>query len=294
MPDAKELDLAAARQFVVFANLLVDLGDLDSAEKIYQDLAARNPAMVFSLAQFLGTHRDPDQCFAKLNEAYSPTNVSEVLSVALAVARERRDKIGDKYDADIQRWLDAGLRENPDSIALLIIQADVYDVQKKYDEATAVYRKLLARNDLVDIRRAVVLNNLSFLLALAGPGTANDVDPFALVQEATQIMGPNSDILDTRAVVLIAQQKYNQAIQDLELCVTDNPTASKYYHKALAHYKANEMCAAVEAWEKAESMGLTRDALNRMEFDQFDDMKSKIDQLRKRSVTQADTTRKAG
>ena len=26
--------------------------------------------MVFSLAQFLGQHRDPDQCFAKLNEAY--------------------------------------------------------------------------------------------------------------------------------------------------------------------------------------------------------------------------------
>jgi tetratricopeptide (TPR) repeat protein len=250
--------------------------------------------MVFGLAQFLGEHRDPDQCFAKLNEAYSPANIPEILSVALVVARQRRDKIGDKYDADIQRWLDAGLRENPDSIALLIIQADLYDVQKKYDEATTIYRKLLARTDLTGIRRAVVLNNVSFLLALAGPGTANDVDPLALVQEAAQIMGPNSDILDTRAVVLIAQQKYKQAIQDLELCVTDSPTASKYYHKALAHYKANEMSAAVEAWEKAESMGLTRDVLNRMEFDQYDDMKPKIDQLRKRSVTQADTTRKAG
>ena len=78
------------------------------------------------------------------------------------------------------------------------------------------------------------------------------------------------------------------------MCVTDNPTASKYFHKSLAHYKANEMSAAVEAWEKAESMGLSRDAINRMEIDQYDDLKSKIDQLRKRSVTQADTARKAG
>ena len=35
MPDGKELDPALAQQFAIFANLLVDLGDLDSAEKIY-------------------------------------------------------------------------------------------------------------------------------------------------------------------------------------------------------------------------------------------------------------------
>ena len=59
----------------MFANLLIELGDLDSAEKIYTDLAARNPAMVFELAKFLGQHRDPDKCFAKLNEIYKPDNI---------------------------------------------------------------------------------------------------------------------------------------------------------------------------------------------------------------------------
>ena len=60
-------------------------------------------------------------------------------------------------------------------------------------------------------------------------------DPLKLIQEATEIMGPNSDILDTRAVVLISQKQYEPAIQALELSVTDTPTASKYYHKAVAH-----------------------------------------------------------
>ena len=48
------MDPNAAQIFVVFANLLVELGDLDSAEKIYTDLAARNPAYIFDLARFLG------------------------------------------------------------------------------------------------------------------------------------------------------------------------------------------------------------------------------------------------
>ncbi len=294
IPEGKDLDPNLAQQMALYANLLVDLGDLDSAEKIYRDLAARIPALGFDYAKFLGLRRDPDQCFAKLNEIYTPANASDVLAVALAVARERRDKIGDKHDAEIQKWLDASLRENPDSIAMMIVQADLFDLQKKYEDSANVYRKLLANKDLTGIRRAVVLNNLAFLVALAGPNAAGGSDPLPLVQEAIQIMGPNAEILDTRAVVLTAQKKYKEAVQDLELAVTDNPTSSKYYHKARAHFLDNEPSKAVEAWEKAESLGLNHEALNRMEFEQFDELKAKIDQLRKKSVTQAEPPRKAG
>lgn len=294
IPEGNDLDPNLAQQLALYANLLVDLGDLDTAEKIYRELASRNPNMAFEYARFLGLRRDPDQCFAKLNELHTPANVADILAVALGVSRERRDKIGDKHDAEMQKWLDAALRENPDSIAMMIVQADLLDLQKKYDEAAKIYQKLLTNKDLSGIRRAVVLNNLAFIVALAGSSAASGGDPMPLVQEAVQIMGPNSEILDTRAVVLTAQGKFKEAVQDLELAVTDNPTASKYYHKARAHFLANEPSKAVEAWEKAESMGLNHEALNRMEFEQFDELKSKIDQLRKKSVTQAEPLRKAG
>ena len=294
LPDTKEVDLAQAQSFKMFADLLIELGDLDTAEKIYADLANRNPVMALEYAKFLGQHRDADKCFAKLEELYKPANITDILNVAMAVVRDKRDKIGDKYDAQIQHWLDAGLRENPDSIPLLVVQADLYDLQKKYQDSASVYRKMLARDDLVGLRRAIVLNNLAFLLALDTTAKAGGDDPMKLVQEAAQIMGPNSDILDTRAVVLISQKQYKQAIQDLELSVTDNPTASKYFHKAVAHLGANENRAALEAWQKAEALGLSREALNRMEFEQYDQMKAKVDQIRKPSVTQAEPARKAG
>jgi tetratricopeptide (TPR) repeat protein len=292
--ETKQLAPQQVQMLSMLANLLVEVQDLDTAERIYRELAKRDPNQITSLALFLGRHRDVDQCFAALNEVYTPQRAPEFLQVATSVVRQRRDQVGDKFDEQIQRWLDAGLRENPDSISLGMVQADLFDLQKRYQEAAAVYRKLLDRQDLTGLRRAVVLNNLAFLVALAGPSAASDLDSLKLVEDAAQIMGPNSDILDTRAVVFVSRQKYKQAIHDLELAVTDNPDAAKYFHKANAHFSAGENTAAVEAWEKAEELGLTRDSLNRMEHDRYEELKTKITQLRGASVTRAEPRRKAG
>ena len=56
-----------------------------------------------------------------------------------------RDEVGDKYYSQIQGWLDRGLLENPDSVPLLMLQADFADAEKKYDESADIYKKLLAR-----------------------------------------------------------------------------------------------------------------------------------------------------
>jgi cellulose synthase operon protein C len=293
LDNVKELDNNQAAGLEMMAKLLTELGDLDSAEKIYTDLAARNHNAVFKLAEFYGLHRDPEKCFAKLNELYKPAEVNDIVSVALSILQQRRDKIGDKYDSVVQRWLDAGLRENPDSINLQYAQAQMLDLQKKYKESADVYRKLVARTDLDDFRKAIFLNNLAFLLALDTSAKTGTDDPLKMVQNAADIMGPNSAILDTRAVVLSAQKDYKGAIRDLELSVTDDPTASKYYHKAVAHLGAGENQNAIKAWEKAESLGLDRNALNPLEFEQYEDMKGKIDQLRQRSVTQAEPRKAA-
>jgi tetratricopeptide (TPR) repeat protein len=290
----QELDPATKQTAAMFASLLSDLKDYESAEKIYRSLAARDPRLSYELAKFIGLHRSPDECFAKLTELYTPEKIPETLDVATNVVRERRDKVGDKYDAQIQRWLDAGLRENPDSVSLLAIQADLYDVQKRYEDSAKLYRKVLDQKNLVGPRRAVVINNLAFLLALADKSTASDVDPLKLVSEAADILGPSSDILDTRAVVYISREQFREAVADLELAVTDNPTASKYFHLAQAHLGANESRAAVEAWEKAEGLSLTRESLNRMEYDRYEKVKAEIAKIRGPSVTKSDSIRKAG
>ncbi len=269
------------------ANLLADVGNLDDAERIYRALASRDANHALALAVFLGKHRDVEQSFQQLQSMYTPELCRPIIQAASTVVNGRRDEVGDKYDAQIQSWLDSALRENPDSIAVLLLQSDLYEMEQDYDAAADIYRRLLSRNDLTGLRRAVVLNNLSFLTALSG-GDSAGADALELVQEAAQIMGPTTDILDTRAVAYIASGDYDKAVADMELSVLDNPTPSKYFHQALALMLAGQKRAAVDAWEKmessaeaeAEDLASPRDALNHIEYDRYDDLKAQIDQLR--------------
>jgi tetratricopeptide (TPR) repeat protein len=294
--DVKKLTDQEAEFLAFLAALFVELDDLDSAEQIYRQLAERDPKLRLALAEFLGSHRDVGACFNLLTELHSPERVNDVLTVGINTLRARRDDVGDKYDAQLEQWLTRALDENPDSISLQMLRADFFDVQKKYDEAAAIWRKLRSRPDLEGFRRAIVLNNLSFVMALAGSAGAADLDPLKLVQEAEQILGPNADILDTKAVVLIQRKQYREAIDELKLSITDKPTGAKYFHMAVAHLGAGENRAALQAWDQAEAQGLTRDELNQLEHSRYDQVKAKIEQLRagNSSVSQSEPVRRAG
>jgi tetratricopeptide (TPR) repeat protein len=285
--DEKQIPLM---EFV--ASLLVSLGDLDNAEKVYRLIVARDPNKTLALVDFLGTHRDVAQSMNMLESVYKPDVTEPITRVAIAVIRARRDEIGEKYDSQVQSWLDRGLLENPDSIPLLMLLAEFADVEKNYDEAAEIYKKLLTRDDVTGITRAIVLNNLAFLVALAGNEAEAGVDPLKLVQEAAQILGPTADILDTEAVVYIAKEDYQKAIRDLENSLTDNPTAAKYFHKAVAHLGVGENTAAIKAWDDAHKLHKdVRSTLNRMEFENYDHTKAKIEQIRSQSQS---LTRAAG
>jgi tetratricopeptide (TPR) repeat protein len=176
--------------------------------------------------------------------------------------------------------LDRALREDPDSTQLLILQGEMYDLQQRYEDAIGVYQKLLANSSLKGDERAIVLNNLSFMVALLGDKVHTDVDSLKSVQEAVDILGPTSAILDTRAVVYTALGNYNRAIEDLELSISDDPTAAKYFHKAIAHLGAGQNQAALQAWDKALELGLSTQELDPMDRSRFDTVKSTIEQLR--------------
>jgi tetratricopeptide (TPR) repeat protein len=274
-----EISPQLERAVRLFGGLFTELNDLESAETLFRALAARDSTKSYSLAMFLGMHRSVDQCFELLEQIYQPDRVTDILGVALSVVRDKRDQVGEKFDPIVQGWLDRGLLANPESITLLMLQADLYDIQKRYDEAADVYRKLLDRGELTGPRRAVVLNNLSFLASLQG-SAARNLDPLKLANEAAEILGPNSDILDTRAVAYSAKGQFSQAIQDLNDAVTDNPTPAKYFHLVEALLGAGEKQAAVIAWTKAEELGLTREVLNRMEHDKYEKLKQTVDQIR--------------
>jgi tetratricopeptide (TPR) repeat protein len=290
--DPKDLTDQQVAMLEFVAGMLVRLDDLDNAEKIYRAVVAKNPNKVLALAEFLGTKRDVDQSFEILDSVYKPELTEPVGRVGIGITRARRDEIGDKYDAKINGWLDRGLLENPDSISLLMLQAEFADVEENYDQAAGIYKKLLARSDVKEFTRAIVLNNLAFLVALADNAEEAGVNPLKLIEQAIEILGPTADILDSRAVVYIANGDYQKAIRDLDNSLTDNPTPAKYFHKAVAHLGASENTSAIKAWDDAHKDDEdVRSSLNRMEFEQYDRTKAQIEKIRAQSQS---LTRAAG
>lgn len=276
LSEIKDEDLS---QLEKVADLLSEeLNDKDNALKMYQLLVSRKPDKFLKLAGFIGRNGEVAKSFEMLGKVYKPEVTPAIVNTALAVIRSQRDKVGTQYDEQIQSWLDRGLRENPDSIALNVQQANLFDTQQKYDEAIGTYRALLKDSNFTGSSRAIVLNNLCYLLAIKGDA-ANGNEAIDLVDEAVFILGPTADILDTRAVVFIAKGRYEDAIADLELSVTDNPTASKYFHKAIAHLKAGQNSNALEAWAQAQQLGMNREELNPLEQLLFDDIAPQIEQL---------------
>ena len=94
--DPKDVTDKQVPLFAFVASLLVELNDLDNAEKIYKILAARDPDEALDLAGFLGRNRDVGQAFELLNKSYTADKAPDVTRTAIAVVRARRDEIGDK------------------------------------------------------------------------------------------------------------------------------------------------------------------------------------------------------
>ncbi len=264
------------------AQLLAEFENYEGALPLYQ-LAAKKGGIreKLDLLRFTGQHLDVAKGLSGL-ESLRSTDVEPLSIIQQAMAILRSPADGEEHSdelATVQGWLDRALREDPHSTPLRLQQAELYDISQKYAEASAVYRTLLTEGDLTGVGRAVVLNNLAYLLALAPLNDEDMSEARDFVNEAVDLLGPQTDILDTRAVISIAAKQYADAIDDLNLAVIDRPTASKYFHKATAHLLAGQNQLAIHAWKKAVELGLTRESISKLEKEQYDEVQRKLESL---------------
>ncbi len=99
-----------------------------------------------------------------------------------------------------------------------------------------------------------------------------------LVKEAIDILGPISDLRDTRAMVHLAMNRPHKAIDDLDAAIAHGgETPFKFFHKALAELQAGNRVNATEAFEHALELGLEVDQLNALEQQQFNTLVEKLD-----------------
>ncbi len=110
--------------------------------------------------------------------------------------------------------------------------SDLRDLQHRYDETEKLYRGLLLAPICPKLDRAVVLNNLAFLLATQG---RNRDEAIKIIDQAVNTFGPQSDMLDTRGIIYLSKGDVPQAVADLtDSIVATEPKAVQFIHLAMA------------------------------------------------------------
>lgn len=199
--------------------------------------------------------------------------------LALAVWLTRQKRVGEALDLTEKSWQDAKLvrvqktlmelqtataqdgrqagrlveiaaaaadkHERPAS--LVVVEAEAAGAAEDYERAEKCYRELLAKQPT----NVVVGNNLAVLLALQGK-KLDEAD--RLANQAIESAGPNSSLLDTRAMVRLARGKPREALADLEIAIADARTTSRALHLAQAYDQLNDRANAGKALDELEKL----------------------------------------
>lgn len=262
----------------IFAQLSsYDIAYRDQAENLYRFYVQREPRRVLVLANFLGRQSEPEkleEAFGLLEEARLELGLTSVLQVAVNSLRVHRETLptDSSYYTLVEGWFDLWERRFPDAKALHTQRAEFEDIRGNYDEVERRYRLYLAREDIDQQEKAVIQNNLAFVLALRG----KEDDALPLIEQAIEQLGPLSDLLDTRAVVYLAQRDYNNAAIDLNRALADGSEPVMLYHLAQAYAPTNESLAK-DKLEKAFEFGFDPSSLSPLEKEMFRELLIKLE-----------------
>lgn len=267
-------------QLFTVAQLANRFGAYDLAEELFTIVAQRAPSKTYDLAKFHAYHGDAGKAVELMKRLFED-RMDDVVQLANRMLSARRDEVGDQYDEAVDRLIDESLRDDPDSVTRQLARAEAYETQGKHEESIATYDKILKRDDLPTQFRAMAMNNLGFQLGLLNQ-RVDEAEQF--VNDAIETFGPVADMLDTRAIVRIAQQKYDLAIEDMKLALSVSNDPVKYFHLAKAYILAGDGQAALQAWEQAKKFGFEKEALPKLERPTFEKILQQIESFQTQSA----------
>ncbi len=238
---------------------------LAEAEMMFRKYAEKSdkPERFLPLAVFLAHKGEIDEavtsCEKALQDKASPEIVGQVLSKVL-----REGAAGDEPCGRVEKKLKEMLAQKPGSVALMICLADVYDYQKRFQNAEEVYREALRK----DPDNIMALNNLAWLLAFTKPEEA-----VAMINKAIDRFGEGPELLDTRGVIYLKMGDFKQALKDLKEVANRAPSPTRSLHLAFALYMANQDREAMNVLDKAEKNGLDKKKLHPLDISFYDKLK---------------------
>jgi tetratricopeptide (TPR) repeat protein len=232
-----------------------------AAEKLYRQWMkeSKEPKSQLVLADFLGSHDRTAEAFSLCEKALENNPPDLVIYTSLLVLEST--PANDPRLGTVEKWLQAAISQKPDqNVVLTGLLAILRERQGRFADAKDLYRKVIQK----DSGNAVAFNNLAYLLALEGDSSG---EALALAKQALAITGPTGAGLDTQAKAYLVQGKHDQAVLDLKAALAEAPTATRYYHLALALQRGAQQDEAKKALKEAKDRGLQANRLHLLERD---------------------------
>lgn len=259
----RDLAIEAARKLMPTADVSPEQGsELAAVSKLYEDLdfdkaadkvlekwAAVSVDGVVARVEFLGRQNRGDEALDLLDKARDRLPLERIMQIGVQVVRDQEDPA--RTAARLEEWLDKARREDPDSVVLALLLAELRDIVGRTEEAIAIQREILARKDVPPIQAAITANNLAF--HLARPDSIAEAR--TLIEKAIDELGPHPDLLDTRGVVRLVAGDVAKAVEDFQEAVCE-PSPVKFLHLAFAQLENGNKDAARKSLEKARRRGL--------------------------------------
>lgn len=247
-----------------------------AAEAILRKAVAEHPRATIVLASFLGRHGDLNETFSLLEESRKSHPLGMIIQAGLEVLRRRVAEADKQHFAKIDAWMKTALEAEPNSLTLRLQKAELQDIQGQSAEVVSMYRAMLNDKSLDTKQRAIVQNNLAFVLATSG-NSGDVTEALQLINEAIDVLGPSSDLLDTRAICYLTQGDTRHAVEDLRAAIIDSPSPVKYIHLAMAEAKAGNKAAARTAIERAREMKFEVNELSAKERQNYEQVSRGIE-----------------
>ncbi len=185
----------------------------------------------------------PDAAIAEVKAMLKGTPEDRETWLALAQMYSRLRRWPDAEGAITKAEQLSSRQEEKDYV--LFVAGSIYERQKKYDQAEAAFRKVVA----TDPRNATALNYLGYMLADRGTRLE---EALGYIRKAVQIDPQNGAYLDSLGWVYYKMGNYELAEENLRKAVdktSNDPTV--HDHLADLYMKTGRLKLAINHWERS-------------------------------------------
>jgi len=240
---------------------------------------------ILGKALFLGRQKRWREALDLCEKAAEALPMTAVAATAMSIVRLNRTSIQEGDLQTVEGWLRKARESDPKNKRIAIDYASFLNLAGRYEEVEQAYRALLNRNDLSDMEKALIQNNLAYVLA-AGSGKPSDRAANArlreaedLIDKAISVIGPIGSLLDTRSVVRMGLGKNREALDDAQQAVVEEPSPLSYFHLVQALIAVGDTPTALREWQRAcQDLGLSPEAIPPIERARFGEVASQLSQ----------------